>query len=351
MDLHAKVYVSGHNGLVGSAIMRRLQKEGFTNIILDPDSLRNSHTYHLEFNDSSAFHDNPTPWFWLVDKTSSDTVIKLTQLLTAQQQSSIIRGMALNLTNDQAVVVDASNTKWEKGNSNLVVQIGFDSRFAPAYQPARVNYPADFEITFTAKGQGDPSFPSSSFSGPQPSNITIKNVTENIDHVQFIFQEVNNNQVFDDGDAIFIVCAFLGCFQLLLPLHAHLGQDQVAGIAGEFIGRQFGKCGRFSDSRHRRFSSQIRVTKKRIEPCCLSCCWMIWEPNRMMKRSNNGDAGKVQSIAPTWAGRGPKRKRPQPVAGAVSSLSPPIVPLALLEQPLASLPEQPPSASRIPDRP
>jgi hypothetical protein len=174
--------------------------------ILDPDSLHNNHTYHLEFNDSSAFHDNPTPWFWLFDKTSPDTVIKLTQLLTAQQQSAIIRGMALNLTNDQMVAIDGPNTKWEKGNSNLVVQIGFDSRFAPAYQPARVNYPADFEITFTAKGQGDPSFPSSSFSGPGPSNITIKNVTENIDHVQFIFQDLNNNQVFDDGDALFIVC-------------------------------------------------------------------------------------------------------------------------------------------------
>jgi hypothetical protein len=173
--------------------------------ILDPDSLHNNHTYHLEFNDSSAFHDNPTPWFWLVDKTSADTVIKVTHLLTPQQQSSIVRGMALNIANDQTVAIDPSNTKWEKGNSNLVVQIGFDSRFAPAYQPSRVDYPADFEVTFTAKGQGDPSFPSSSFSGPGPSNIIIKNVTENINHVQFIFQDVNNNQVFDDGDAIFIV--------------------------------------------------------------------------------------------------------------------------------------------------
>lgn len=33
MEKQAKIYVAGHNGLVGSAILRRLQKEGFTNII------------------------------------------------------------------------------------------------------------------------------------------------------------------------------------------------------------------------------------------------------------------------------------------------------------------------------
>ncbi|MDR3550087.1 MAG: GDP-L-fucose synthase [Candidatus Babeliales bacterium] len=33
MNIDAKIYVSGHNGLVGSAIVRRLQKEGFTTII------------------------------------------------------------------------------------------------------------------------------------------------------------------------------------------------------------------------------------------------------------------------------------------------------------------------------
>jgi GDP-L-fucose synthase len=33
MDKDAKIYVAGHNGLVGSAIVRRLQSEGYTNII------------------------------------------------------------------------------------------------------------------------------------------------------------------------------------------------------------------------------------------------------------------------------------------------------------------------------
>ncbi len=174
--------------------------------ILDPDSLRNNHTYRLEFNDSSAFHDNPKPWFQLIDKTMADTVIRLTQLQTDQQQSPMIRGFSLHITNDPAVVIDVPKTKWEKGNSNYVVQVGFDKRFAAGYEANRVNYPADFEVRFTAIGKGDTSFPAGSFSGPLPSNITIKNLTDSIDHVQFMFKDVNNNQVFDDGDAIFIVC-------------------------------------------------------------------------------------------------------------------------------------------------
>ena len=33
MNKAAKIYVAGHRGMVGSAIIRRLQKEDFTNII------------------------------------------------------------------------------------------------------------------------------------------------------------------------------------------------------------------------------------------------------------------------------------------------------------------------------
>jgi len=33
MDLSSKIYIAGHRGLVGSAIMRNLQKQGYTNII------------------------------------------------------------------------------------------------------------------------------------------------------------------------------------------------------------------------------------------------------------------------------------------------------------------------------
>ena len=32
MDKNSKIYVAGHRGMVGSAIVRKLEKEGFTNI-------------------------------------------------------------------------------------------------------------------------------------------------------------------------------------------------------------------------------------------------------------------------------------------------------------------------------
>jgi hypothetical protein len=173
--------------------------------ILDSDSLKDNHTFRISFEDSTAFHTNPNPFYTLVDKNTSDTLIRLKQLISNPEQTAITDGLSITITNDEAVVIDQQKSGWKKGVSNLVPQIGFDSRFAAAYLPRRVFYPADFEIAFTAKGQGDLSFPSSSFSTPQPTNIQIKNLTENIDHVQFIFQDVNNDSTFDGGDAIFIV--------------------------------------------------------------------------------------------------------------------------------------------------
>ena len=34
MNKTAKIYVAGHNGMVGSAIVRKLQHEGYTNLLL-----------------------------------------------------------------------------------------------------------------------------------------------------------------------------------------------------------------------------------------------------------------------------------------------------------------------------
>lgn len=173
--------------------------------IIDLDSLRDGHNFKLEFADSSAFHDNPNPYYRLIDISTRDTLIALTRLKGSQEVSPVLRGFNIIMNNDQSVTIDRQKTGWVKGNSNYVVQVGFDSRFAPAYQARRINYPADFEITLTPKGAGDLSFPGSSFSGPLPSNVTIKNVTENQDHVQFIFQDLNSDSTFNAGDAVFIV--------------------------------------------------------------------------------------------------------------------------------------------------
>ena len=33
MEKNSKIFVAGHRGMVGSAIVRKLQKEGYTNIV------------------------------------------------------------------------------------------------------------------------------------------------------------------------------------------------------------------------------------------------------------------------------------------------------------------------------
>ena len=173
--------------------------------VLDPDSLKDNHTYRLEFENFSAFHDNPNPNYRLVNYTTRDTLIELTSIKSEEEQTPVLEGFAIDIKNDASVFIDNANTGWRSGDSNYLVRVGFDSRFAPAYQSKRVSYPADFEITFKEKGEGDLSFPATSFSQPQASNITVKNLTEGIEHFQFIFRDVNNDSIFNAADAIFFV--------------------------------------------------------------------------------------------------------------------------------------------------
>ncbi len=55
MEKHSKIYVAGHRGMVGSAIVRRLKAEGFTNIVYKTSSevdLRNQPAVDSFFNES-----------------------------------------------------------------------------------------------------------------------------------------------------------------------------------------------------------------------------------------------------------------------------------------------------------
>ncbi len=57
MEKNAKIYIAGHRGMVGSAILRKLEKEGFNNFILRKSSeldLRNQ-------ADVSAFFEAERP--------------------------------------------------------------------------------------------------------------------------------------------------------------------------------------------------------------------------------------------------------------------------------------------------
>jgi hypothetical protein len=184
--------------------------------ILDPDSLKDDHLYRLEFESDSVYADDPLPSYRLVDYTNDDTLIDLTAMKSSDQQTTVISGFDLRIVNDDRVEILEDQSVWMSTNTTYFVKPGFDSRYENAYSPKRVFYPADFEITLTEKGQGDISIKATDFSKPLPSNIKIKNLTENIDNIQFIFRDLAQDSLFNManpdtvkgrvlGDAIFIV--------------------------------------------------------------------------------------------------------------------------------------------------
>ena len=175
--------------------------------ILDPDSVMNNHVYRIEFTGDPKYKYNNDvhPKYSLKDYTDGLTLIEPTTITGASEQTKVIDGLTIGINNDSTIAVDPDKTGWEDGNSNYKIDVGFDPRFAPAYQSKRVNFPADFEVTLTDPGQGDLSFPATSFSQPIQSNVIVKNLTDDIDHYQFIFRDENKDGIFNDGDAIFIV--------------------------------------------------------------------------------------------------------------------------------------------------
>lgn len=173
--------------------------------VLDPDSIKNNHIYRLEFTNNSQYQNSGFPSYNLIDYSENDTLISNSKIINTTQQTKIFDGLSINIEADTAAAIDFEKSGWVNGSSNYIVQLGFDSRFSAAYKGRRVNYPADFEIHLTEPGQGDLSFPQSSFSQPVKSNIIVKNITEGIENFQFIFRDENKNEIFDDGDAIFLV--------------------------------------------------------------------------------------------------------------------------------------------------
>lgn len=173
--------------------------------VLNPDSIKNFETYRIVFKGSNPFHNDPYPYYSIIDYSANDTIVPFTRFTSKVIQTPVKNGFNVTISNDTSVQVDMLNTGWVTGNSNYIVDVGFDSRYAAAYQGQRVNFPADFLIHFTQPGQGDTSYPASSFSTPEVTNVTVEDITDNIKHMQFIFRDLNNNGIFEDGDALFII--------------------------------------------------------------------------------------------------------------------------------------------------
>lgn len=173
--------------------------------VLNPDFVKNYETYRILFKENTPFHNNPYPYYSLIDYSANDTIIPYTKFPSNTAETPVKNGINILLTNDTSVTINQAKTKWQTGNSNYLVSVGFDSRYAAAYQGQRVNFPSDFLIHFTQPTQGDTSYPGDSFSSPEITNIIVEDITNNIKRMQFIFKDLNKNGIFDDGDALFII--------------------------------------------------------------------------------------------------------------------------------------------------
>ncbi len=172
--------------------------------ILNPDSVMNDNVYRVEFKNNTPFNTAPNPSYRVIDYTDRDTLVHFTPMKRDQISTTYIDGFSVNITNDTMIYIVNNKTGWIKGKSNYRVETGFDKRYAASFASKRVDFPADFEIIFKSPGQGDTSFPQNSFFKPIPSNIQVKDITDGINHMKFIFKDNNHNNLFDSGDVIFI---------------------------------------------------------------------------------------------------------------------------------------------------
>ncbi len=173
--------------------------------ILNPDSIKNFNTYRLEFNDNVPYHNSANPEYSLINIADGDTMLSRQKITGVEGQTPVLDGFTVNIKSDTSVAIDVDKTKWITGNSNYIVQVGFDPRYQAAYLGKKIDYPADFELKLLESGKGDLSFPATSFSQPIQTNIVVNNLTERIEHFQFIFRDKNSDKIFNDSDAIFIV--------------------------------------------------------------------------------------------------------------------------------------------------
>ncbi len=173
--------------------------------ILNPDSVEQINTYRLEFSENTPYRNSMHPEYSLINVVKGDTLLRAQRVNGVEEQTPVIDGFTMDIKSDTSVAVDFEKTGWVIGNSNYIVQVGFDSRYQAAYQGKKIDYPADFEIKLLEPGQGDLSFPATAFSQPIQSNITVNNLTEGNEHFQFIFRDENADKIFNAGDAIFLV--------------------------------------------------------------------------------------------------------------------------------------------------
>jgi len=75
MEKSSKLFIAGHNGLAGSALVRKLREKGFDNLLLKPRSeldLTNQHAVEVFFAGETNEVTIPATWAGFFNPTASD---------------------------------------------------------------------------------------------------------------------------------------------------------------------------------------------------------------------------------------------------------------------------------------
>ncbi|RMH75368.1 MAG: hypothetical protein D6681_22275 [Calditrichaeota bacterium] len=143
--------------------------------ILIPDSVKDGHTYTIEFGDTSFFHNQGTPYYLIYDVTDGQRIPRTDTLwIDEVSQSPLVDGFTVTIYNDE-VDLDMEKTGWVVGSTTTRWRVNQDKRFSALN--LNINYPADFEITFTDQ-IADTAVNRLGFPPTLPTKFSVYNLTE-----------------------------------------------------------------------------------------------------------------------------------------------------------------------------
>jgi len=158
---------------------------------LVPDSVKNGHTYAIEFGDTSFFHNDGNPYYVIYDITGGQKIEKTDTLwIDEESRSPLIDGFVVNIKND-ATDIDYKNTGWVVGSTTYRWRVNQDSRFSNTNPLLNfnINYPADFEFMFS--DQIVDTAENILLPPNRPTKFSVYNVTEDT-AAHFMFLEFND---------------------------------------------------------------------------------------------------------------------------------------------------------------
>ena len=171
--------------------------------VVNPDSVKDSHTYRITFENPTPFQNHPNPYFRFSDETNGRVLIERRQVLSVGEETDVVDGMIGYVFNDSKVEIVKQQTRWVSGVPNIVTAVDLDP--GAGFAAVNVRYPADFELRFS-NTVVDTSTTGLFFGAPSatPTKFTFWNLTEN-SKAQFLFYDADSDSAFSIGDRIIIV--------------------------------------------------------------------------------------------------------------------------------------------------